>query len=264
MILAGFNGLIIWIYQNAGLGLAASIGIFLAGLGLAAIRRRGGQLSLLVGYIQVLMIISIAAAVYSAIRTSVVTGLQTGGIVFGCLAILNGFVVWYLLLNKPRTIQQHLKFFSGLATTLVVTAGSVIYLHWDYCQEHTACATDPLRTDNTLVQDVVVGLISTGQHYNESADHWLEFMVYVCEGYEDDIRGVFDRYSNMDYEVDLIEGSLRVDQRDESATVTAKIRILDNYLNSPFPGVGVWVFELLRIAETGRWCVSSISESEIE
>ncbi len=260
MILVGFNGLIIWIYQNAGLGLAASIGIFLAGLGLAAIRRRGGQLALLVGYIQALMIISIAVTVYVSISgPGLATGLQAGGITFGCLATLSVIAVWHFLSNAPRTPRRYVVLATAVGTTLAVTAGSFIYLRWDFCNSYQACSEGAERTDFSLVHDTVTGLISTGQHYNESSDHWFEFMRYTCSGYEDSIREIFDRYADMGHEVALVEGSLRVDQDGDSAIVTAEVLILDNYLNSPFPGAEIWTFELSRISESGRWCVHSIS-----
>lgn len=247
MILVGFNGLIIWIYQKAGLSIAVTLGLFLATLGLNALRKRGSFVSLIAGYLQFLMIISIAVAVYVATRAGVAIGMQVGGIVFGFLFVISSLVLWYFWQNPPR-VKQRIKFVAASLATLIVTIGSCGYIYWDYSRKYSnevPLPADPATAVRSLIENGVRDRIT--------------FEDFTCPNERERIREVLEAFVLQNQELQVVSESMRVTElEDGTVEVTAMVYAENDSTGEEEWGPRRWTFRLVDLPERRDWCVFEI------
>jgi hypothetical protein len=263
VVLAGCNGLLVWLYQHSSIGVVVTLGTFIAGVSLAWLRNRSRQLTAIVLYVQALMVASIVVGVLVGLNAGVATGVLAAGITFVGLVLLSLIgLLYYTGERKPFATTV------CLGTVIAVVAAMVVayaFLSWyspsrgSNQAARVAAAFDPGRSVDFLIEH--------GQYYTDSSDVDPQvsrsFENYTCPESRDEFIALFTGLVRQgDQHLATPENVKEVNQETvedkQIATVTASISVVDDLDGSVIKGPQTWTFRLEKRPGDEYWRVCRI------
>jgi hypothetical protein len=259
-VLAGCNGLLLWLYQHSSLAVVVTLGTFVAGVALTWLRSRSRQLTAIVLYMQALMAVSILVGILIGLHAGVATGVLAGGITLGGLLLLSLIgLLYYTGERRPVAKVAAL----GIAVAVVVAmVAAYTLLSWDYhaASRRTAYVAYPVRSVDFLIEH---GQYYTGGSAQDQPAVVRSFENYTCPEIREKLLLTF---------TDLVHPGKqhlatpkRVLTRSQAtrgdtgvATVTATISVVDDLDGSVIAGPETWTFHLEKGPSDQYWRVCSI------
>ncbi|MGH3714949.1 MAG: hypothetical protein ACRDT4_16025 [Micromonosporaceae bacterium] len=258
--LAVCNGLLLWVYDHSSLGVVITLATFVAAASLAWLRNRGRQLTMIIIYLQVLMVVAIVIGTVVAMYSDVPTGILAGGISLVGLVLLS--LIGFFFATGERT-QRNTAIALGAAVAVVLSmTGAYVYLGRDYQRSNYVApyVAPPERSVDILIAD--------GQDYHDDgaapAAAERAFERYVCDSARQEIATLF---------ADLVhQGKQRLatpedvtvterGKRDEvgTVTITATIHVIDELDGHVIKGPETWTFHLEKSPADNYWKVCEIT-----